>query len=89
VEYLNSGHVPLTEELQADLDSFLQAVHNDEWSDGGRTAEALVFIFRPSAIEGGVDVNVASRGFGDELQSKTVKAALKALNGKALFYSIY
>jgi hypothetical protein len=81
------NEVPLTKELQAELNSFLQAVHYDEWNDGGRTAEASVLIFRPSAIEGSVDVNVANEGWDDKLQNEVVNAVHKALHGKALFHS--
>jgi hypothetical protein len=77
------NEVPLTEKLQARLDSFLQAVSNNH------PTSALVLVFRPSAIiKGRVDVNVANLGLTDELQNEAATAVRTALRGEVLFYSV-
>jgi hypothetical protein len=74
------NEVPLSEELQEDLDKFLQGVNAEPTS-----TEAFVIIFRPGG-NGTVNVNVASWELTEELQNKMVDAIHKTINGEPLFY---
>lgn len=81
------NEVPLSETLQQAAEKFLRAVKDNEWDEDEHTASALVIIFR-SASGGNVDVNVLNEGLGDDHQTLMAEAALKAINGKPLFYEI-
>lgn len=72
--------VPLTDDQQTDVDKFLQGINTDN-------ALALVIILRTDG-DGTVDANVLSMGLTDKLQDQMAKAALKAVSGKPLFYTI-
>ena len=53
----------------------------------GITASALVLVFRPDG-KGGIDVNALNQGLGDDYQKLMTNAALKAISGKPLFYTL-
>lgn len=83
------NEVPLSETLEQAANTFLQAVHANEWDDDDNNsmAMALVLVFR-SNPNGGVDVNALDMDLGEEYQKLMTDAALKAIAGKPLFYTI-
>jgi hypothetical protein len=81
------NEVPLSETLQQAADKFLRAVKDNEWDEDENTASALVLVFRSNG-NGGVDANVLNEGLGDDYQKLMTDAALKAISGKPLFYTV-
>ena len=75
------NEVPLSKELQKDLDKFLYGV-NEEYD----ATAAFVIVFRPGKGYT-VDANVASWALAEEIETRITKAIAKALKGEPLFYS--
>ncbi|MGB7729577.1 MAG: hypothetical protein WBL50_16220 [Candidatus Acidiferrum sp.] len=89
------NEVPLSETLQEAADKFLRAVKDNEWYDNdgdeedGKSAMALVIVFRNDPAGDGVLANVLNEGLGDDCQKLMTDAALKAISGKPLFYTVF